>query len=113
MTEDEVLELLKYTRTYNSFHRCYEWHNHAGQLHRDNRPAVEYANGDKVWYQNDQLHRIDGPACEYADGDKSWYQNGLRHRLDGPAVEYVNGRKDYWIDGTLLTTEEFNKRTKQ
>ena len=26
------------------------------------------ANGDKFWYKNGQLHREDGPALEYADG---------------------------------------------
>ena len=28
--------------------------------------------GTKRWYQNGQLHREDGPAVEYADGTKSW-----------------------------------------
>ena len=42
-------------------------------LHREDGPAVEYANGDKCWYLNDKLHREDGPAVEYANGDKVWY----------------------------------------
>ena len=45
-------------------------------LHRENGPAVEYADGTKVWYQNDQRHRIDGPAIERADGTKEWHLNG-------------------------------------
>ena len=44
--------------------------------HRENGPAVEYATGDKRWYQNGDLHRTDGPAIEYASGTKRWYING-------------------------------------
>ena len=33
-------------------------------------------NGTNRWYINDQLHREDGPAVEYANGDKHWYLNG-------------------------------------
>ena len=32
--------------------------------------------GDKSWYLNGKLHREDGPAIEYANGYKSWYLNG-------------------------------------
>jgi hypothetical protein len=39
------------------------------------------------------LHRDDGPAIEYSDGEKVWYQHGLRHRIDGPALEHANGDK--------------------
>ena len=28
------------------------------------------------WYQNGELHREDGPAIEWADGDKEFYING-------------------------------------
>ena len=55
-----------------------------GKRHREDGPAIEYANGNKVWYINDKLHREDGPAVEYANGDKEWYINGKRHREDGP-----------------------------
>ena len=41
--------------------------------HREDGPAVEYANGYKEWWQNGQLHRLDGPAAEYTDGDKYYY----------------------------------------
>tara|TARA_R110000851_G_scaffold320989_1_gene486135 strand:- start:478 stop:750 length:273 start_codon:yes stop_codon:yes gene_type:complete len=39
-------------------------------------PAVEYATGDKFWYQHGKVHRTDGPAIEFVDGHKSWYLNG-------------------------------------
>ncbi len=35
-----------------------------------------YYDGDKSWYLNDKLHREDGPAVEFANGDKYWYLNG-------------------------------------
>lgn len=53
------------------------YYNAAGRLHRNNGPAVEWADGDKFWYQNGQLHRIDGPAIEYSNGDKVWFINDV------------------------------------
>ena len=32
--------------------------------------CVKYANGDKRWFKKGELHREDGPAIEYADGEK-------------------------------------------
>lgn len=72
------------------------------QFHREDGPAVEYANGDKYWYLGDQHHRIDGPAIEHADGTKIWYQNGQLHREDGPAVEYANGYKAWHFKGKKI-----------
>ena len=79
------------------------WYNAAGQLHRLDGPAIEYADGDKDWYQNGQIHRLDGPAIEWADGEKSWYQNGQLHRLGGPAYEEANGYKEWYLYGKELT----------
>jgi len=80
------------------------------KLHRLDGPAVEYADGSKMWYVDGQRHRLDGPAIEWADGSKAWYVDGQCHRLDGPAVQYTDGSKEWWIDGKCLTEEEFNKR---
>ena len=57
--------------------------------------------GTKYYYikGTNILHREDGPALEYADGSKIWYKKGKRHRLDGPAMEYSSGVKRYWIEG--------------
>ena len=82
-----------------------------GQRHREDGPAVERANGDKSWWINGQLHREDGPVIERASGYKAWYLNDRLHREDGPAVERANGSKEWWINGQPLTEEEFNKRT--
>ena len=32
--------------------------------------------GHKSWWLNGQRHREDGPAIEYADGHKSWWLDG-------------------------------------
>ena len=54
-----------------------------------------------------QLHRVDGPAVEYADGTKVWLINGLRHREDGPAVEIAGSTvihtRFWYFHGQLLT----------
>ena len=55
--------------------------------------------GNKRWYLGGQLHREDGPAVEYANGDKRWYLNGNSHREDGPAVEDADGNKKWWLNG--------------
>ena len=78
-----------------------------GLLHRTDGPAIERANGDIEWWQKDQAHRENGPAIEYADGSKSWWQNGQRHRADGPAIEWTSGRKDWFINGNRMTEAEF------
>ena len=76
-------------------------------LHRENGPAVEFANGHKEWRQNGQRHRIDGPAIECTDGSTYWYQNGLLHRTDGPAIERNDGTKAWYINSEKLTEAEF------
>ena len=111
------------------------WRNKDGQLHREDGPAREWANGDKSWWINGLLHRVDGPAIEWANGDKQWWINGQEHRVDGPAIEHANGNKEWWLNGQVhredgpaieyangdkewflngeeLTEKEFNRRTK-
>ena len=90
MSEQEVFDALKYRVEVDEDGTRW-YYNSDNQFHRDDGPAIEYADGSKHWYQNGQLHRTDGPAVEYADGTKFWYQNGILHRTDGPAVEYANG----------------------
>lgn len=69
---------------------------------RYKRYAVSY-----VYWVNDkeQLHREDGPAVEYANGTKEWCINGKLHRENGPAVEYANGTKQWWVNGTFIRSE--------
>ena len=77
------------------------------KYHREDGPAIEYADGNKFWSLNGKLHREDGPAIETAEGDKSWFLNDKRHREDGPAVEYADGDKGCWyLNGEYVTEEE-------
>ena len=83
------------------------------KCHREDGPAVEWANGNKYWYVNGKRHREDGPACEYVNGDKFWYVNGKLHRENGPACEYADGSKFWYVNGVQLSEKEFNKRNKK
>ena len=37
--------------------------------------------GTKSWWLNGKCHREDGPAMEFADGTKAWYRNGVKLRV--------------------------------
>jgi len=87
-----------------------EWYLN-GELHREDGPAVEHADGSKYWYLNGKRHREDGAAVKWSNGCKFWYLNGLRHREDGPAVECSDGYKIWYLNGVELTEEEFKKKT--
>jgi len=80
-----------------------------GQLHREDGPAILYPDGSTEWFFKGELHREDGPAVELSCGVSEWYKDGCRHRLDGPAVVYTNpaDEDEYWIEGRYLTKEEF------
>jgi len=93
-------------KKYNAAFQCWEWTNAAGQLHREDGPAVECDNGNLYWYFNDRRHRENGPAIEYNDGSKVWYRHGLLHREDGPAIEYTNEIKEFWVNGVRTYSPE-------
>ena len=85
-----------------------EWR-YNGQLHREDGPALTTKSGDEIsYYRKGKLHRPykDGPA-KLGKGGWEYYQNGILHNPDGYAVFKYNGPKEYWIDGKLLTKEEF------
>ena len=63
------------------------------------------------WKLNGKLHREDGPAIEYAEGNKWWYLNGKLHREDGPAVEYADGTKFWFINDVELSEQQFIRAT--
>ena len=111
MSEQEVFDSLKY-RIEVDKRGTRRYYNTAGQLHRTDGPAIEWANGHKFWYQNGIRHRVGGPAIEYADGEQWWYQNNQLHRTDGPAIEYADGTKEWWVNGQRVTEEEFNQAVK-
>lgn len=94
MSEQAVFEALKYHIEVDYLgSRMY--YNSANQLHRTDGPAIEYFNGDRVWYQNDQLHRTDGPAVEYSNGDRVWFINDeqLSEAEFNQAVKNVRSRR--------------------
>lgn len=74
------------------------WHLN-GKLHREDGPAIEYADGEEWWYLNGKLHREGGPAIKYVNGDKYWYLNNFLHREDGPACESFDGYKFWYYRG--------------
>jgi len=79
-----------------------------GKRHRLDEPAIEGADGRKEWWVDGKCHRLDGAAIEWADGRKEWWVDDKRHRLDGPAVEGADGRKAWFVDGKYLSEQEFN-----
>ena len=114
-----------------------EWRNEAGELHRENGPAIEYEDGSKEYYQKGllhredgparveitdnvavsyaeyrirgELHREDGPAIERDTGEKEYYRHGKLHREDGPAIERPDGTKEYYMNGEKTTAAELCK----
>ena len=68
--------------------------------------TVQVYSDETEWYYNGQLHRDDGPAIECADGTKFWYINGKRHRDDGPAIECADGDKSWYLHGKEVTQAE-------
>jgi hypothetical protein len=86
-----------------------EWYLN-GKLHREDGPAIEWADGSKYWYSNDKRHREDGPAIEWVDGTKFWYLNDKLHREDGPAIEYYSGEKYWHLSGVSYTEAQWSKQ---
>lgn len=62
-------------KVYNATHTRVEYYNDKGQLHREDGPAIEYDNGDFMYFINGQLHRKDGPAIKMNDNE-SFIVNG-------------------------------------
>ena len=89
-------------------HGTKEWRLPNGDLHREDGPAIKYADGGEQWWINGELHREGGPAITHATGSKFWYINGKRHREDGPAIEYKNGDKYWFLKYVGYSEEEFN-----
>lgn len=83
------------------------WKNEAGQLHRTDGPAIEFANGNKEWYIDGICHREDGPAVEWADGSLFWYLHGNCHRKDGPAVEWAYCDREWWVYGIRFNRYDY------
>lgn len=85
------------------------WLNEEGQLDNERGPAVEWADGYKVYYSKGKRHKTDGPAVRYADGSKEYWLNDKLNRTDGPAIEYASGNKYYYLNGKRYSYEEWKK----
>lgn len=72
------------------------WYDENDLSHREDGPAIEFANGNKHWYVHGKRHRDDGPASEISSGCEYWYKDDQLHREDGPAIKYINGNS-YWF----------------
>ena len=83
------------------------YRNAAGQLHREDGPAIVLANGNKEWYRNGLRHRDVGPAVERANGYKEWWHYGLLHRTGGPAIEYTTGDRRWFLNGDEYTAHDY------
>ena len=107
ISEDELV-IFKLSGDYHYI----KYFNNEGQAHRTDGPAVEWADGDKEWWENGQRHRAGGlPAIEYAHGYKAWWENGQLHRDAGlPAREWANGDKAWWVRGKEYTKEQIERK---
>lgn len=68
--------------------------------------------GNKTYYKDKKMtniHREDGPAVECADGSKYWCRNGVSHREDGPAIIWNDGSESYYLDGYHLTKAAYTR----
>lgn len=74
-----------------------------GVLHRDDGPAVIWADGSTGWYRHGVLHRDDGPAEEHAGGYLGWYDHDRQHRLDGPARVWHDGTEEWFLFGRFVS----------
>jgi hypothetical protein len=108
MGDERLRRMIEYTVKVSDTGDKYWWIN--GKLHREDGPAIEYADGHKYWYLKGKLHREDGPAIEYADGHKEWYLKDKLHREDGPAIESANGYKYWCLNGKKLTEDEWKDK---
>ena len=76
------------------------------KYHREDGPAIEWADGSNEWWLNGERHRENGPAFD-VDGRKEWCLNGKLHREDGPAVEWADGTKEWWLNGIQYSEEDY------
>jgi hypothetical protein len=75
MTELALFELLSLECRVDEYGTV-RYYNALGNIHREHGPAIVYADGTHVWFQNGQPHRVDGPAVEGGDGYRAWCING-------------------------------------
>ena len=68
-----------------------------------------FEDGTTYWTVNRKFHREDGPAVKWANGSEKYYLNDKLHREDGPAVKLANGTEEYWLNNKKYSKEDFDK----
>jgi len=107
MSTNTKVKKFKYTWTLNDKGPI-KYYNNAGELHRENGPAIENEDGSCYYFVNGLRHHEDGPACINATGTKEWWNKGKLHRIDGPAIERLNKiHNEWWVSGKKVTELEF------
>ena len=74
-----------------------------GKYHREDGPAIIWADGTQVWCADGKYHRAAGPSIIWADGTQVWCANGPLHRIDGPAVIRADDTQEWWINGKNIS----------
>ncbi len=67
-----------------------KFYDDAGNLHKEDGPAIEFEDGSFSWYYHGVIHNPNGIAVKNVNIVDSWFQNGKLHRLDGPAIIYYS-----------------------
>ena len=76
----------------------------------DDQPAIIRDNGKtRFWYRNGVIHREDGPAVIWADGTQDWMIDGLYHREDGAARIFPDGQESYAYGGLFYSYDNWCK----
>ena len=60
-----------------------------------------YDEGHKLWHLEEKLHREDGPAVEWADGSKEWYLND-NHYTEAECQAEMNKRNPSNCEGKVV-----------
>lgn len=76
-----------------------------GTIHRDNGPAIEKINGDRLYFKLGKLHRFVRPAIDCVNGYKEYHFDGELDSKYWPAIIGPDGSVEYWIKGKLHRTD--------
>ena len=58
-------------------------------IHREDGPAIIWANGSKFWIVENKYHRENGPTIEWFEGDEVLYSWHIRGERLSPEKEAV------------------------
>lgn len=65
-----------------------------GKVHRDlDKPAVVHMNGHMEWLNDGKLHRENGPAVIFANGKQLYFTNGKEWHAEGVRAHVQNAKQ--------------------